>query len=83
MDNFVNVESEYYDFYRFSRLVHDVLMQPNGIQIPYDIEMSIIYSAYTGFTFVDNGFNSPYDAQLEYIQNKPELLKTLLCHNVA
>lgn len=42
MLNFAEFESENYDFYRFSRLVIDVLIVPNNFSIPYDIELEII-----------------------------------------
>jgi len=81
MNKFNQFESEYYGFYRFSRLVHDILIVPNNFSIPYDIEMELIYKAYGKFNFIDNGTNSPYDEQVTYINSDKELLLELQARN--
>ena len=80
MLNFADFESENYDFYRFSRLVVDVLIQPNNFFIPYDIELEIIYKAYLKFEYSQNLVN-PYEEQLEFISSNKELLLKLQASN--
>ena len=80
MLNFADFESENYDFYRFSRLVVDVLIQPNNFFIPYDIELEIIYRAYLKFEYSQNLVN-PYQEQLEFISSNKELLLKLQASN--
>lgn len=80
MLNFADFESENYDFYRFSRLVVDVLIQPNNFFIPYDIELEIIYRAYLKFEYSQNLVN-PYEEQLEFISSNKELLLKLQASN--
>lgn len=80
MLNFAEFESENYDFYRFSRLVVDVLIVPNNFFIPYDIELEIIYKAYSKFEYSQD-VESPYDEQLEYISSNRELLLKLQAVN--
>ena len=81
MNKFNQFLSEYYDFYRFSRIVHDILIVPNNFNIPYDIEMQVIYKAYDKFNFIDNGVNNPYDEQVAYIDSSKELLLDLQASN--
>lgn len=80
MLNFADFESGNYDFYRFSRLVVDVLIQPNNFFIPYDIELEIIYRAYLKFEYSQNLVN-PYEEQLEFISSNKELLLKLQASN--
>ena len=35
-----------YEFYKYSRLVADILIHPNGLEIPYDVEYDIVVAAY-------------------------------------
>lgn len=80
MLNFEDFESENYDFYRFSRLVIDILIQPNNFCIPYNIELEIIYKAYLKFEYSQN-LESPYHEQVEYISSNKELLLKLQASN--
>ena len=80
MLNFAEFESENYDFYRFSRLVIDVLIVPNNFFIPYDIELEIIYKAYSKFEYSQDLKNT-YDEQLEYIVSNKDLLLKLQASN--
>ncbi len=81
---FKKFESKYYDFYRFSSLVKDILIVPNNISIPYDIEMKIIYKSYKLFDysplFSDHNLN-PYDLQVKHIESDMVLLETLIKSN--
>ena len=77
---FSEYESENYDFYRFSRLVIDVLIVPNNFFIPYDIELEIIYKVYSKFEY-SKDLKNPYDEQLEYISSNKELLLRLQAAN--
>lgn len=81
MNKFSQFESEHYDFYKFTRLVVDILIIPNNFSIPYDIEMELIYKAYVKHEFLDNGNNNPYDEMVAYIDSSKELLLDLQASN--
>lgn len=81
MNKFNQFESKYYDFYKFTRLVVDLLIIPNNFSIPYDIEMELIYKAYVKHEFLDNGNNNPYDEMVAYIDSSKELLLDLQASN--
>lgn len=80
MLNFNQYESEHYDFYRFTRLVIDIVITPNNFNIPYDVEMKDIYSAYNRFEYSDN-CNDPYAEMVEFISSDKELLLSLQASN--
>ena len=80
MQDFKTYESKHYDFYRFSRLVIDVLIDHHKFSIPYDIELEILYKAYQRFNYSDN-LADPYKEQLEFISSDIELLRDLQASN--
>ena len=82
--NFKEFESKYYDFYRFSSLVRDLLIIPNNYRIPYDIEMKIIYTSYITIDWELLELNSnltPYDLQERHIKNDANLFNALFACN--
>lgn len=80
MKDFKTYESEHYDFYRFSRLVIDVVIDHHKFSIPYDIELEILYKAYLRFKY-SNNLADPYKEQLEFISSDIELLRDLQASN--
>lgn len=80
MKNFKTYESKHYDFYRFSRLVVDVIISHHKFCIPYDIELDILYKAYQRFNYSDN-IADPYQEQLEFIIGDIKLLRDLQASN--
>ena len=80
MQDFETYESEHYDFYRFSRLIIDVLINHHEFSIPYDTELEILHKAYQRFNYSDNLID-PYNEQLEFISGDIELLRDLQAAN--
>lgn len=80
--HFKKFESKYYDFYRFSSLVKDLISNPRNISIPYDLEMQIIYKSYKRYNALKlNSILTPYDLHVEYIESDKKLLKDLIKYN--
>lgn len=75
--DFKSFETKYYDFYRFSSLVKDLIIIPKKISIPYDIEMKIIFNSYSRSLLKINS----YELQVNYINKDTELLKELEKYN--
>lgn len=78
----LNTEPHDYEFYKFSRLVTDVLINPNQIAIPYDIEFGIVESAYLRYIDKcdDPKISDPYDHMLMCIKEDQLLLNDLTEH---
>ena len=58
-----------YEFYKYSRLVADILIHPNGLEIPYDLEYDIVVAAYERYIDVDAESNvDPYLYMTNQIQ---------------
>ena len=82
--NFRNFESKYYDFYRFSSLVKDLIINFYDLSIPYDIEMKIIYDSYLTVdeSLLEKDSNlDPYYLHVNHIKKDITLLKNLLKAN--
>lgn len=79
---FKKFESKYYDFYRFSSLVKDLLIVPNNLSIPYDIEMEIIFKSYktVNWKLLEKDLN-PYDMQVDHINSDTTLHLNLIQFN--
>lgn len=78
LNNFRHFEQQYYDFYRFSSLVKDLLIYPNNLSIPYDIEMQIIHESFiTVPPLEDDSDLTPYEQAVEFIQSNAVLLSKL------
>lgn len=71
------LEAEYYDFYRFSALVKDIIIVPNKMSIPYDIEMEIIYQSYMSLPELLDDQLTPYENQEIHIKNDFKLREQL------
>lgn len=69
-----------YDFYRFSRLVTDLIIRDNDFCIPYDLEYEIILKAYSRFNY-SSSLSNPYDEQVEFILSDRKLLLDLQSSN--
>lgn len=83
LTEFLQFESNFYDFYRFSSLVKDILIYPSNISIPYDTEMQIIYTSYRNLSWLENSDLSPYEQQLNHIKNDMNLIHQLKSANEA
>ena len=66
-----------YDFYRFSRLVVDLLVTPNNLNIPYDLEMETIGQFYDLYKFDEQRDGTPYEGHCNFILNNEALLISL------
>ena len=63
-----------YEFYKYSRLVADILIHPNGLEIPYDLEYDIVVAAYERYMVVEVGGEvDPYNHMTKWIQADKEL----------
>ena len=81
---FKKFESKYYDFYRFSSLVKDILIVPNNISIPYDVEMLLIFKSYKSVDWnllSTNKDLNPYDMQVDHINSDTTLHLNLIQFN--
>ena len=81
---FKKFESKYYDFYRFSSLVKDILIVPNNISIPYDVEMKLIFKSYKSVDWnllSTNKDLNPYDMQVDHINSDTTLHLNLIQFN--
>lgn len=81
---FKKFESKYYDFYRFSSLVKDILIVPNNIFIPYDVEMLLIFKSYKSVDWnllSTNKDLNPYDMQVDHINSDTTLHLNLIQFN--
>ncbi len=78
--NFKIFESMCYDFYRFSSLVKDMLIHPQKISIPYDIEMKIVYESYMRVPELGEN-ETPYDQHVAHIENDQLLNEQLIRSN--
>ena len=81
---FKKFESKYYDFYRFSSLVKDILIVPNNISIPYDVEMKLIFKSYKSVDWnllSTNKELTPYDLQVLHINADIDLKFNLKKYN--
>lgn len=84
MMKFKKFESKYYDFYRFSSLVKDILIVPNNISIPYDVEMKLIFKSYKSVDWnllSTNKDLNPYDMQVDHINSDTTLHLNLIQFN--
>lgn len=88
LDLFKDVCSEYdvdfnqlnknndYDFYRFTSLVKDILLEPNNLWVPYDTQHEIILKYYGDFNYSE-GVEDPYEEQVSFIKNNEKLFSAL------
>ena len=72
-----------YEFYKFSRLVTDVLVNPNQVAIPYDIEFGIVESAYLRYinNYNECEISDPYEHMVMCIKEDQLLRNDLIQHN--
>lgn len=78
---FTLFESQNYDFYLFSSLVKDVIINPNNIAIPYDMEMKIIYDSYMRLPEFTDEDSNPYDHKVAHIKSDKILEEDLYSTN--
>lgn len=71
-----------YEFYKYSRLVADILIHPNGLEIPYDLEYDIVVAAYERYMAEEvEGEVDPYTYMTNQIQADKELYDQLVAHS--
>ena len=68
-----------YNFYLFNRLVVDLIITPNNIAIPYDVEIITISEYYQ--KLLDIYINPSYEECEQFILNNDSLLPDLLVNN--
>lgn len=70
-----------YNFFLFSLLLNDVIINTNMIYIPYDTLFDIINNLYTDYlNEADNHVIGTYESMLNFI-NKPYILEELMKYN--
>ena len=74
-----------YEFYKYSRLVVDILIHPNGLEIsngleiPYDLEYDIVVASYERYMAAEvEGVVDPYNHMTKWIQADKELYDQLV-----
>lgn len=67
-----------YNFYLYSMLVNDLIIDGNDWLIPYDVSYDLIVASYKDFINVDQNINiSLHDAMCDYINDDETLYSEL------
>ena len=71
-----------YEFYLYSMLVNDLIINTNDWAIPYDVSYDLIVSSYNDFIKTDTNITiSLHDAMCDYINDDETLYSELMERN--
>lgn len=71
-----------YEFYLYSMLVNDLIINANDWSIPYDVSYDLISASYKDFINTDNNVAiSLHDAMYDYINDDETLYSELMERN--